>query len=145
MAEQDPYDKITELTNERNEAQSRVRELEGVSARLDALNGSYSALQESSNALYRRFRQQAEALKEAKIDAENADSARMRAEAALEEANEQVSTLQEQLEHARKTASDYVDQRDKALDDAEALELAYRKLSDEVSAAIGRFQKLLGN
>lgn len=144
MAEQDPYDKITELTNERNDALAKVRELEGVSARLSSVQDGYRALQEADEALHRRFKEAQAELKQAHIDRENADTARMRAEDELEQAKEKITDLSDKLNRARQHAEDAERAKSFETQRADQIDARHHALKGEVRGFVSSVSRLLG-
>lgn len=141
MTDIDPYDKITELTNERNEAQAKVRELEGVSARHDALKGDHEAALQVLEDVKKRLKEARQEAQKLQNDASNADSARMAAEEERNGVAEELQQLKGQLDKAHQAASEAADVRDEAVKRAEDAELAVEQLKSLVAGFIGQARR----
>jgi chromosome segregation ATPase len=107
MADEDPYEKIVSLTNERDEALEQAREGKQHKARLDALRAQHESLKLDLDRLGAIGREKDAQIKALKVESDNAKQGQREAELQRDELQQELDDALDRLKAAESSQSEH--------------------------------------
>ncbi len=136
MADEDPYEKIVSLTNERDEARKEASDGKQAQARLDALRAQHQSSLQDIDRLGAINNDRRKELASAKSEVEISLTAQRQAEIELEEAKSENESLQARVDGAEKFSEGSEAHSRKQSEEIDRLKKAVNGLNDIIENAI---------